>query len=93
MSTYTIYTEQTRNVSQLVQTRDAFGPAAYGRFDFTPLFEDTILSIVPSVILVLAVPPRIWVLLKQRVKVAKSPLHESKMVSHILQPVKDHSVD
>jgi hypothetical protein len=62
-----------------------FGPAARGRFDFTILFEDVFLSIVPSVLLLLIGPPRLWALYQQPLKVKKSPLHESKLVRSIAQ--------
>ena len=82
MNTWIVYSSTAgSNATHLVGTRSTFGPAAPGRFDFTLLFQDTILSIVPSAMLLLFVPPRIWMLFKQRVKVAKSPLHESKMVN------------
>lgn len=60
-----------------------FGPAASGRFDFTILFEDIFLSIVPSALLLLIGPPRLWALYKQPLKVKKSAIHESKLVSYI----------
>jgi len=59
---------------------DEFGPAAVGRFDFTILFEDVFLSLVPSVFLLLLGPLRIFALYKQPLKVKKSLVHESKMV-------------
>jgi hypothetical protein len=58
----------------------SFGPAMVGTFDFTPLFEDTILSIVPSAGLLLAVPPRFYVLRSQPPKVLRSSLHSQKVV-------------
>jgi hypothetical protein len=58
----------------------SFGPAMVGTFDFTPLFEDTILSIVPSAGLLLAVPPRLYFLRSQPRKVLLSPLHSQKVV-------------
>lgn len=49
-------------------------------FDFTILFEDTILSIVPSVLLLLALPFRIRALHGKPRKVTKSFLYENKLV-------------
>lgn len=62
----------------------SFGPAQKGRFDFTPLFEDTFLSIVPFAILLLAIPARLAFLRKQRRKVLKSSIHGSKLVCLLL---------
>jgi hypothetical protein len=64
---------------------DSFGPffdpyqGAF--FDFTLLFEETILSIAPSVLLLLAVPLRILWLLRQSRKVKLGPLRSTKIVS------------
>ncbi|KAK4157426.1 ABC transporter [Chaetomidium leptoderma] len=52
---------------------DSFGPHAgdcRGGFDFTLLFEETILTLVPAGLLLLVVPPRVWYLLKRAKKVA-----------------------
>lgn len=58
----------------------SFGPAMVGTFDFTPLFEDIILSIVPSASLLIAVPPRLIFLRSQPRKVLRSSLHSQKLV-------------
>lgn len=71
-------------ITLIQRQNNELGPAASGRFDFTILFEDVFLSIVPSVLLLLTGPPRLWALCKQPVKVKKSPLHESKLVSFIM---------
>lgn len=68
------------NASLLLHTRNDFGPAASGRFDFTLLFEDTVLSIIPSVLLLLLFPLRWWSLYRQPLKVAWSPIYENKLV-------------
>jgi len=68
------------NDSSRLHSRDGFGPAASERFDFTPLFEETILSIAPSAILLLLSPLRLWILRKQQLKVAKSFMYEQKLV-------------
>lgn len=61
-----------------------FGPTAPGRFDFTPFFEDTLLSIVPSAILLLLLPPRLFILHKQSRKVSRSSLHSQKLVCSLI---------
>lgn len=51
---------------------DSFGPHAgdcRGGFDFTLLFEEAILTIVPIGLLLMVLPPRIWYLLKRTKKV------------------------
>ncbi|KAH8593398.1 putative ATP-binding cassette transporter [Bisporella sp. PMI_857] len=67
------------NISWPFPSTDYFGPAQPGQFDFTPLFEDTILSLLPSVILLLLIPLRIWSLSQKPRKVLKSSLHDSKL--------------
>jgi ABC-type multidrug transport system fused ATPase/permease subunit len=70
------------NGSSLIATRanlQSFGPTASMGFDFTPLFEDTILSLVPSALLLLILPYRIIWLYGQRPKVSSEGfLRESK---------------
>jgi hypothetical protein len=56
-----------------------FGPTVPGTFDFTPLFEDTLLSIVPSALLLLALPVRLFFLRDQPRKVLRSSLHSQKL--------------
>lgn len=51
---------------------DSFGPHAgncRGGFDFTLLFEEAILTILPLGVLFLVLPPRVWFLLKRGKKV------------------------
>ncbi|KAF4625089.1 hypothetical protein G7Y89_g13080 [Cudoniella acicularis] len=50
----------------------SFGPEAAGRFDFTLAFEDAILSILPSALFFILAPQRLFWLMKQPRKVAKS---------------------
>ncbi|OKL62025.1 hypothetical protein UA08_02529 [Talaromyces atroroseus] len=77
-----------REVAQQNSTADyeygninSFGPAAAGTFDFTPLFEDTIFSLVPSALLLLVLPYRLFSLKGQRPKVARGGfLHDSKLL-------------
>lgn len=62
---------------------DSFGPYANdcrGGFDFTQLFEETILFIVPVAILLVVAPFRVWYLLKKATKVVSSPLLHLKLV-------------
>lgn len=70
------------NGSSLPATRaslESFGPATSMSFDFTPLFEDTILSLLPSALLLLILPYRIISLYGQRPKVSSGGfLRESK---------------
>ncbi|CRG84683.1 hypothetical protein PISL3812_01936 [Talaromyces islandicus] len=61
-----------------------FGPQVNdcrGDFDFTLLFEECFLSIVPSVLLLLALPARYRLLCKKRTKeVAKTPIYWAKLL-------------
>ncbi|KAJ5107721.1 hypothetical protein N7456_004396 [Penicillium angulare] len=58
----------------------SFGPGANTGFDFTPLFEDSILSLLPSALLIICLPYRIIALHRQRSKVsAGGLLYESKL--------------
>lgn len=50
---------------------NAFGPAAASAFDFTSLFEDAMLGILPSALLLSTLPCRILALQRQPPKVAK----------------------
>ena len=63
---------------------NTFGPWAgrdcRGGFDFTLLFEETILSITPLSILICIAPFRIFYLWKKRTKVSKSLLQVAKFV-------------
>jgi hypothetical protein len=63
---------------------DTFGPYASscrGGFDFTLLFEETILAILPLGILILSAPFRITYLLKREKKVVDNALIHFKLVS------------
>ncbi|KAF7914004.1 uncharacterized protein EAF01_000410 [Botrytis porri] len=68
------------NTSSIDISINDFGPAKSVGFDFTPLFEDVILSLVPSVILLLLLPIRIWMLRGQPRKVNSSLLHSNKLL-------------
>lgn len=69
------------------QIDDTFGPwagACRGGFDFTLLFEETILSLLPLGLLLLVVPPRISYLIKRNIKVDQSRLPLFKLVCALL---------
>jgi len=50
------------------------------RFDFTLLFEQSILSILPSVVLLLLVPVRLYQLRRSPLKTVPDPLQHAKFV-------------
>lgn len=56
----------------------------YRDFDFTILFENTILSILPSLMVILAASTRIWHLHRQQRLVAAGKLQVVKLVSLML---------
>ncbi|KAH8701001.1 putative multidrug resistance-associated protein [Talaromyces proteolyticus] len=59
----------------------SIGPAADSGFDFTILFEDVFLSILPSALLLVALPLRMFSLQRSRPKVAKGGiLHDCKLL-------------
>jgi hypothetical protein len=62
---------------------DVFGPQVHGCrvFDFTLFFEQTILQAAPSAVLLLAVPPRIWFLRKQKLKSMRSNMTLLKLAA------------
>ena len=63
---------------------DLFGPIIDGcrsNFDFTLLFEQTILSIPPSAILLLLAPARLAKLWRSQRKTFRTPLRTLKIVS------------
>ncbi len=66
-------------------------PISTTYFDFTRLFEESIFSIGPSALLLLAVPPRIWYLSRIPRKVSRSPLALGKLVS-LLPPSKTYTL-
>lgn len=65
--------------------RAGMGPCR-GGFDFSLLFEETILEILPISIIILVVPFRIWQLSQKRRKVNDSLLLLFKMVSVSILP-------
>jgi hypothetical protein len=64
---------------------NSWGPVVEGQcrggFDFTLLFEESLLSIGPSTVLLLAIPLRILQLYRRNRKVGWSYLHNLKLVS------------
>ena len=58
------------------------GPDCRGGFDFTLLFQETILSILPLSLLLAVAPFRIFFLWRKRIKVHKTPLLLAKLVSY-----------
>lgn len=64
---------------------DSFGPYAKhcrGGFDLTLLFQESILSILPLVLLLGIAPLRIVYLIRRSIKVGKGVLLPIKLVSH-----------
>lgn len=62
---------------------NSFGPSIAKQcraFDFTLLFEQAFLSLVPSILLVLGCIFRLNEILRQDVKTLRSRLHSSKLV-------------
>jgi len=63
---------------------NSFGPAVQGcrhNFDFTLIFEQSILSIVPAALLLIFAPPRVARLLRSGTKTFPSRLRSTKAVS------------
>ncbi|KAI5267437.1 putative multidrug resistance protein [Aureobasidium subglaciale] len=66
---------------------NSFGPSIDKRcraFDFTLLFEQAFLSLVPSVLLILGSVVRLIGILRRDVKTSKSRLHDTKLVGDML---------
>ncbi|KAH7329994.1 putative ATP-binding cassette transporter [Rhexocercosporidium sp. MPI-PUGE-AT-0058] len=68
------------NHSSLEFSLNSFGPTVPHEFDFTILFENTILSILPSTLLLLVLPFRIFALYGKPRKVSRSFLYENKLL-------------
>jgi hypothetical protein len=72
---------------------DRFGPTVVGcrdNFDFTLLFEQSMLPLGPSVMLLIASFPRIIQLDRCRMKTVTTPLRICKPVSVVWYDIKDH---
>ena len=67
-----------------IQAESVFGPQVAeecrGGFDFTLLFEELILAIVPLAIVCCFMPFRIWRLLRESEKARISSIHHWKLV-------------
>lgn len=67
------------------RSRRSFRVTETAAFDFTPIFEDTVLSILPSILLLLVLPYRVYKLYTKRVKVSQRGfLHASKIILLVL---------
>ncbi|KAJ5248923.1 hypothetical protein N7468_000374 [Penicillium chermesinum] len=83
MSVFAIRNTLLQNGSSSLQDErlSSFGPVTSLGFDFTPLFEDTIFGLLPSALLLLCLPYRIFSLHSRRPKVnAGGFLKESKLL-------------
>lgn len=65
--------------------RSSIIPQCRGGFDFTLLFEQSVLSLAPLIMLLFAVPVRLIELVGTDVKTIPSRLHLVKVVSHDLK--------
>ncbi len=64
--------EPSLSLSWCSRVDNTFGPHAgecRGGFDFTLLFEETILTLLPVGLLLVVIPPRVWYLLGRERKV------------------------
>lgn len=73
------------SASACIRADNTFGPTTKelcrGGFDFTLLFEQSFLSLVPSILLILALPFRLVRLLHTDIKTVPSYLYKCKLVS------------
>ncbi|KAL0938516.1 ABC multidrug transporter [Colletotrichum truncatum] len=72
------------NFTAIAECDSSFGPTATfcsDRFDFTLLFEQSLLNIGPSAVLLLALPLRLQQLFRQRRKVLQHPLNAAKIAA------------
>ncbi|WAO95847.1 Hypothetical protein NCS54_01349200 [Fusarium falciforme] len=60
------------SVDAILDAEASFGPAASYRFDFTLLFENAVLSILPSTLFLVLTPQRLFWLIKQPRKLTKN---------------------
>jgi len=72
-----------RPLRSFCTTDDTFGPPVGCRFDFTLLFEESILFIGPSVLFLILSGLRIWQLRKERRKVRHATLQVLKVVRRV----------
>lgn len=74
-----------------IAVEDSFGPqvvGCLGGFDFTLLFEESILSILPMSVVLLFLPARIAHLFKNERKVYEGLLHNLKLVRELVNKTK-----
>lgn len=74
-----------------IAAENSFGPqvvGCLGGFDFTLLFEETILSILPMSVVLLFLPVRIVHLFKSEPKVYEGLLHNLKLVRELVNVTK-----
>lgn len=83
----TIYLRMRNNNTTFTIADNSFGPfldiPGKETFDFTLLFEESILSILPSALLLLIVPWRLWKLRNVNRKVKHGHLQTLKLVCFI----------
>jgi ATP-binding cassette, subfamily C (CFTR/MRP), member 1 len=60
---------------------DHFGPQVPGVFDFTILFEQSILSLLPTALFIVIAPLRVFPLLSREKRVRPGPLLWAKLVN------------
>ncbi|PQE21894.1 ABC transporter protein [Rutstroemia sp. NJR-2017a BVV2] len=77
--------------------KDSFGPtvklkSCQDGFDFTMLFEDSLFAIFPAVLLLCAVPLRLWSIYRRPDAVKGSMLRTVKLASIVLQADKEYSL-
>lgn len=68
------------SVDAILDAETNFGPAASYRFDFTLLFENAVLSILPSALFLALTPQRLFWLIKQPRKLTKNSQFVLKLV-------------
>lgn len=66
---------------------DDFGPKLPGYFDFTLVFEQSLFSLLPASVFILAAPYRIFQLWKRQTCVGSRKLLIAKLVRHVLNPL------
>ena len=96
MSSLPSWSSGSLSPSQCADKDNSFGPyagACRGGFDFTLLFEETILFILPLVSFLLIAPFRLSYLARKQVKVVPSLLLYVKLVCRAKTPVRPTTVD
>lgn len=70
---------------------NAFGPGFADQFDFTIVFENSFMAIVPAVVLLAGTPVYIAHYWKKDAVADRAPLYWAKQVSHESDPIKHTS--